>query len=204
MVAQWLAMLPHSKKAVALFPALWPFCVGFYLFWLFLLGFSCFLPPNAYMWGEDKTSGFWSRLGLIAARGETNIETLISDGFAAQQRFLNWTLKDGRAEDATLRDREACGRSYDLNQKNKGIKGSLKGLVRLFEPFKELRSIKGKTPGRQLDAALVFIVGWTWKHQSQVFVLLFFEVWAWQTDGSVVGRQLCGHNSKKKKTLKTQ
>lgn len=31
-------------------------------------------------------------------------------------------------------------------------------MVRLFEPFKELHSIKGKTPGRQRDAALVFIV----------------------------------------------
>lgn len=30
--------------------------------------------------------------------------------FATRQRFLNWPLMDGRAEDAALRDRKACGR----------------------------------------------------------------------------------------------
>lgn len=148
MVVRCFVMIPHNKKAVGLFPALGPCCKEFarcdcFCFgspasphqkhtcevkWKLKVVRRCLgLFSMALRWAADKTSGFWSLLGRIASRGEANIETLISDGFATRQRFQNWTLKDGRTEDTALGDRKACGRFYDLKRNIKESKEPWRG-----------------------------------------------------------------------------
>lgn len=87
---------------------------------------------------------------------------------------------------------------------NKGMKEEHEAVgPAVLSSVQRTRRHEGGTPGTQLLAALRFIVGTNLKASiAGDCLVLIPEVWAWPTDGSVVGRQRCGHNSKKK-TLKT-